>query len=374
MKKRHFYLLAVIFLLVTIITAVMQSVSIFKGQAVPSSSSGQPDSSGGSTPKSESQSSVATNPNVVQTIGVKGGKPVKKVTIVDPSFPVVLTQDVTYLISIPAYADNKNIVGSFDDMFADPVAYYGYAYPDSSASLERTIKRTSPMLERFPGYFFVSQKVATFDTTSLQTLVNFSTEHNVEYGGTTNKNLLRSPMLFMLVILEESATLQLPAPSLTCGNGVRETTEACDDGNRVNVDACTNACTVAECGDGICAVFADEGRNCDIERGLCTGVIFCPQDCIPDYPYSGNPVCGNGRVEHDEQCDDANFISTDGCDSSCRDTGLAVCGNKIVETTEQCDDGNLVSTDGCDSNCNFSECICPPNTDCVCIASSSSSN
>ncbi|WAS99329.1 hypothetical protein [Nannocystis punicea] len=35
----------------------------------------------------------------------------------------------------------------------------------------------------------------------------------------------------------------------TCGNGVKEESEPCDDGNKVDGDACTNACTTG--GDGI---------------------------------------------------------------------------------------------------------------------------
>ena len=36
----------------------------------------------------------------------------------------------------------------------------------------------------------------------------------------------------------------------SCGNGQVEAGEACDDGNMVNTDGCTIACTLATCGDG----------------------------------------------------------------------------------------------------------------------------
>jgi cysteine-rich repeat protein len=36
-----------------------------------------------------------------------------------------------------------------------------------------------------------------------------------------------------------------------CGNGQLEAGEACDDGNQVDNDACTNVCKLASCGDGI---------------------------------------------------------------------------------------------------------------------------
>src|SRR5690606_3094594 len=36
-----------------------------------------------------------------------------------------------------------------------------------------------------------------------------------------------------------------------CGDGHLDPGEACDDGNRVDDDACTNACALPRCGDGI---------------------------------------------------------------------------------------------------------------------------
>jgi len=54
--------------------------------------------------------------------------------------------------------------------------------------------------------------------------------------------------------------------------------------------------------------------------------------------------CGNGVVEVPEECDDANVIEGDGCDSTCRVSG---CGSHIVTGNEQCDDGNTIDTDSC---------------------------
>jgi cysteine-rich repeat protein len=50
-----------------------------------------------------------------------------------------------------------------------------------------------------------------------------------------------------------------------CGNGVQEDGEACDDGNRIEHDACDNACLVRTCGNGVldapelCDLGADNG-------------------------------------------------------------------------------------------------------------------
>jgi cysteine-rich repeat protein len=58
-------------------------------------------------------------------------------------------------------------------------------------------------------------------------------------------------------------------------------------------------------------------------------------------------VCGNGRIESGEECDDGNTTSGDGCTAECE----AECGDGTVNGEEQCDDGNLMSGDGCDANC-----------------------
>jgi len=64
------------------------------------------------------------------------------------------------------------------------------------------------------------------------------------------------------------------------------------------------------------------------------------------------PVCGNGKVEAGEQCDDGNTVSGDGCSSTCQNEVVGpTCGNGTIEAGEQCDDGNTVSGDGCSSTC-----------------------
>lgn len=67
------------------------------------------------------------------------------------------------------------------------------------------------------------------------------------------------------------------------------------------------------------------------------------------------PVCGNGRVEEGEECDDGNTTGGDGCSAECRNEcpPAPVCGNGIVEPGEDCDDGNLVCGDGCSPTCTF---------------------
>ena len=96
--------------------------------------------------------------------------------------------------------------------------------------------------------------------------------------------------------------------------------EACDDGNQINTDQCTNACAPAVCGDGI----------------IRTDVA------------ASDPLF--------EVCDDGNQLEGDACLNDCT---LASCGDGITRTDlapgdigyEQCDDGNTTSDDGCDSSC-----------------------
>nr|WP_241758730.1 lamin tail domain-containing protein [Pyxidicoccus parkwaysis] len=64
-----------------------------------------------------------------------------------------------------------------------------------------------------------------------------------------------------------------------CGNGVKEGSEQCDDGNRTN-------------GDG------------------------CQSDCTPT-PTQTAAVCGNGKVEGLEVCDDGNTAGGDACAADC---------------------------------------------------------
>jgi cysteine-rich repeat protein len=79
-------------------------------------------------------------------------------------------------------------------------------------------------------------------------------------------------------------------------------------------------------------------------------------------------VCGDGKPEGSEPCDDGNQIIGDGCNPFCEaeptcDTAGAsgsvsctsACGDgiKLAKDAEQCDDGNHKNGDGCDANCNI---------------------
>src|SRR5262249_3793692 len=72
--------------------------------------------------------------------------------------------------------------------------------------------------------------------------------------------------------------------SSSCGNGVVDAGEQCDDG----------------------ANNGTEGDRCDAKCHL-----------VPTGPAGSQPVCGNGELEQNEQCDDGNTDDGDGCSSTC---------------------------------------------------------
>lgn len=77
-----------------------------------------------------------------------------------------------------------------------------------------------------------------------------------------------------------------------CGDGLRSSTEGCDDGNATSNDGCSARCAI------------EPGSGCDDE----------PSTCVPE-PGS---TCGDGAIMPPEVCDDANATPGDGCDD-CRE-------------------------------------------------------
>ncbi len=75
--------------------------------------------------------------------------------------------------------------------------------------------------------------------------------------------------------------------------------------------------------------------------------------------YNFPPVCGNGTLESEEECDDGNTVDGDGCSATCtiEEEISPVCGNSTVEQGEQCDDGNTTNGDGCSSTCQTEQSI-----------------
>jgi cysteine-rich repeat protein len=68
-------------------------------------------------------------------------------------------------------------------------------------------------------------------------------------------------------------------------------------------------------------------------------------------------VCGNGRREGEEECDDDNTEDGDGCDAECvAEETASACGDGMAQGDEECDDGDLEPGDGCDAECREEVC------------------
>lgn len=94
-----------------------------------------------------------------------------------------------------------------------------------------------------------------------------------------------------------------------CGDGFTDLAlhgEECDDGNDIDGDECTNACTLARCGDGVVQVGVEVCDDGNTESG-----DGCRADCGKE------EICGDGFLDEGEECDDGNDNPLDACDA-CR--------------------------------------------------------
>ena len=106
---------------------------------------------------------------------------------------------------------------------------------------------------------------------------------------------------------------------------------------------------------------------------LWVGIAACYRDELVVWPG----VCGDGHRDTDEECDDGNRQSGDGCSSEChvepgpppdgKDGGVTdsrkpTCGDGTLDPGEGCDDGNRQSGDGCSAQCTLEE-ICDNGVD-----------
>lgn len=65
-------------------------------------------------------------------------------------------------------------------------------------------------------------------------------------------------------------------------------------------------------------------------------------------------VCGDGKVQAGiEGCDDGNKVDADGCSNACVPTS---CGDGVAGAGEECDDGNDLDADDCKNNCTVAFC------------------
>src|SRR3954469_10085527 len=92
-------------------------------------------------------------------------------------------------------------------------------------------------------------------------------------------------------------------------------------------------------------VDSNSGRDAD-DSDVATIPVDAPGTTAP-------PVCGDGKMEMPETCDDGNATPGDGCDGRCirepffecptpgeKCTSTVVCGDSKIIGSESCDDGN----------------------------------
>ncbi len=127
-------------------------------------------------------------------------------------------------------------------------------------------------------------------------------------------------------------TLAVHGQPSTCGDGVLDAGEACDDGNSTNTDGCTNECAI------------QTGYACRGTPSVCHAV-----------------VCGDGFVDAGEACDDGNTTAGDGCSATCTvqanygchgEPSICSqgCGNGVIDTGEECDSYGVANT-RCTATC-----------------------
>lgn len=112
--------------------------------------------------------------------------------------------------------------------------------------------------------------------------------------------------------------------SPTCGNGLVQGTEQCDEGDQNGISGtCTDTCTLTYCGDGV--VQNPNGNDvnevCEADRVCTTGEGYSGvEQCLSCTSYGScetNEYCGDGIPNGNEQCDDGNVNDDDACSNSC---------------------------------------------------------
>jgi cysteine-rich repeat protein len=101
------------------------------------------------------------------------------------------------------------------------------------------------------------------------------------------------------------------------------------------------------------AALADALAGVVMSLGLDSCCVLNQCGSEPE-PADPQPVCGDGKIEGIEVCDDGENNATYGhCGGNCRGPHLR-CGDGRVELMlEECDDGNGKPGDGCDDRCRY---------------------
>lgn len=144
----------------------------------------------------------------------------------------------------------------------------------------------------------------------------------------------------------------------TCGDGILDPGEQCDDGNNQDGDCCSATCQFESAGSP-----CNDGNQCT-DPDVCDGAGKCvggPPVICPDFQCQQTPGCdpflgcAYSQQPDGTPCDDGIACSfNDQCVGGICSGTVPTCGDGIVETQggcEQCDDGNTQAGDGCNGSC-----------------------
>lgn len=152
----------------------------------------------------------------------------------------------------------------------------------------------------------------------------------------------------------------------SCGDGVLQGGEGCDDGGNMPGDGCNASCKI-ETGVA-CNTFAEGAvASASCESGICNLGSGLPGVC------TAAGVCGNGALESGEGCDDGNTVAQDGCDAQCLrepgelcntnpngltgdDSCVHDCSAGVCASGSSCGDGVVDAGEGCDTSGDSATC------------------
>jgi cysteine-rich repeat protein len=128
----------------------------------------------------------------------------------------------------------------------------------------------------------------------------------------------------------------------TCGNGVVEPFEQCDDGNTIDGDGCSHACAIEKCFNVTCAACL----SCDPTTGACAIPRADGSSC------SDGNACTQGDTCVAGSCVSGPLVTctaSDGChDIGTCDPGTGACSTPAAPNGTSCNDNNACTrTDTC---------------------------